>query len=332
PTAAQQIIDFYQSLVENGHTANDIFVNGELRVTNLTTNQSELIGITDAQITPDFADTVIILVKTDGVYFADENLTPGTQIIAQNDLQAALDTLSPAANSLSSLKIVIDSPVTTTRLETLDLNALQDKGYLVTDLEILGSTMSFTSQNSQVDLDLSSITVTAPVNANVELLGRNGADTIEGSSFSEIIKGKGGDDLLIGGLGNDQVFGNWGNDLMRGDSGDDILAGGLGADTLRGGLGADLLVGSYYNPLIQLVLPDFGASDIYVLEENTDLDTVRGYDVGSDKIGLLGIALNDLVLTQQGADSIISLNGEDIMQVEGVNTADLAFTTSFSYI
>ncbi|WP_446389400.1 SdrD B-like domain-containing protein [Coleofasciculus sp. B1-GNL1-01] len=332
PTAAQQIIDFNNQLLATGHTGADIFTDGALQLTNPNTNETEQIAVTDAQVTPDFADNVIILVKTDGVYFADENLTPGTQIIAQNDLQAALDTLSPAANSLSSLKIVIDSPVTTTRLETLDLNALQDKGYLVTDLEILGSTMSFASQNSQVNLDLSSITVTAPVNANVELLGRNGADTIEGSSFSEIIKGKGGDDLLIGGLGDDQLFGNWGNDLIRGDGGDDILSGGLGADTLRGGLGADLLVGSYYNPLIQLVLPDFGASDIYVLEENAGLDIVRGYDVGSDQIGLLGIALNDLVLTQQGVDSIISLNGEDIMQVEGVNTADLAFTTSFSYI
>ncbi|MEQ8969889.1 MAG: SdrD B-like domain-containing protein, partial [Coleofasciculus sp. C1-SOL-03] len=332
PTAAQQIVDFNNQLLATGHTGADIFTDGALQLTNPNTNETEQIAVTDAQVTPNFADNVIILVKTDGVYFADENLTPGTQIIAQNDLQAALDTLSPAANSLSSLKIVIDAPVTTTRLETLDLNALQDKGYLVTDLEILGSTMSFASQNNQVDLDLSSITVTAPVNATVELLGRNGADTIEGSSFSEIIKGKGGDDLLIGGLGDDQLFGNWGTDLMRGDAGDDILAGGLGTDTLRGGLGADLLVGSYYNPLIQLVLPDFGASDIYVLEENAGLDTVRGYDVGSDKIGLLGIALNDLVLTQQGADSIISLNGEDIMQVEGVNTADLAFTTSFSYI
>ncbi len=332
PTAAQQIVDFNQQLMETGHTGADIFTDGALQLTNPNTNQTELIAVTDAQVTPDFADNVIILVKTDGVYFADENLTPGTQIIAQNDLQAALDTLSPAANSLSSLKIVIDSPVTKTRLETLDLNALQDKGYLVTDLEILGSTMSFASQNSQVDLDLSSITVTAPVNATVKLLGRNGADTIEGSSFSELIKGKGGDDLLIGGLGDDQLFGNWGTDLIRGDGGDDILSGGLGADTLRGGLGADLLVGSYYNPWIQLVLPDFGASDIYVLEENAGLDIVRGYDVGSDQIGLLGIALNDLVLTQQGADSIISLNGEDIMQVEGVNTGHLSFTTSFSYI
>ncbi|MEQ9480961.1 SdrD B-like domain-containing protein [Coleofasciculus sp. F4-SAH-05] len=332
PTAAQQIVDFNNQLLATGHTGADIFTDGALQLTNPNTNETELIAVTDAQVTPNFADNVIILVKTDGVYFADENLTPGTQIIAQNDLQAALDTLSPAANSLSSLKIVIDAPVTTTRLETLDLNALQDKGYLVTDLEILGSTMSFASQNIQVDLDLSSITVTAPVNATVKLLGRNGADTIEGSSFSEIIKGKGGDDLLIGGLGDDQLFGNWGTDLMRGDGGDDILSGGLGADTLRGGLGADLLVGSYYNPLLQLVLPDFGASDIYVLEENAGLDIVRGYDVGSDQIGLLGIALNDLVLTQQGADSIISLNGEDIMKIEGVNTGHLSFTTSFSYI
>lgn len=331
PTASQQIAEFNQQLMEEGHAGADIFQSGVLQLVNPNTNQTELIAITEAQVTPGFADNVIILVKSDGVYFADENLTPGTQIINYNDLQDALNTLTPATNPLSSLKIVMDSSVTTTRLRTLDLNSLQDKGYLATDLEILGTTMTFDTQNGKGDIDLSQLNVTAPANATVKLKGSNGADIIEGSSFSEIIEGNNGGDTLIGGLGDDQLFGNLGADLMRGDGGDDLLVGGSGADTLRGGFGADILVGAGYDLNTQTVTPD-GSPDVYVLEENAGLDIVRGYAVGSDQIGLLGIALNDLVLTQQGADSIISLNGEDIMKVEGVNTANLAFTTSFSYI
>ncbi|MEQ9358122.1 SdrD B-like domain-containing protein [Coleofasciculus chthonoplastes] len=331
PTAAQQIVEFNQQLMEEGHAGADIFTDGALQLTNPNTNQTELLAITEAQVTPDFVDNVIILVKSDGVYFADENLTPGTQIINYNDLQDALNTLAPATNPLSSLKIVMDSSVTTTRLRTLDLNSLQDKGYLATDLEILGTTMTFDTQNGKGDIDLSQLNVIAPVNATVKLKGSNGADTIEGSSFSEIIEGNNGSDELIGNLGDDQLWGNLGADLMRGDGGDDLLVGGSGSDTLRGGFGADILVGANYDVNTQTVTQD-GSTDVYVLEENAGLDIVRGYDVGSDQIGLLGILQNDIVLTQQGADSIISLNGEDIMQVEGVNTANLAFTTSFSYI
>ncbi|MEQ8956378.1 MAG: hypothetical protein RLP02_00410, partial [Coleofasciculus sp. C2-GNP5-27] len=104
--------------------------------------------------------------------------------------------------------------------------------------------------------------------------------------------------------------------------------GGSGSDTLRGGLGKDILVGANYDLNTQTVTQD-GSPDIYVLEENAGLDVVRGYNVGSDQLGLLGILKSDLVLIQQGADSIIRLNGKDIMKVEKVKTADLVFTTRF---
>ncbi|MEQ8963476.1 MAG: SdrD B-like domain-containing protein, partial [Coleofasciculus sp. C2-GNP5-27] len=197
PTAAEQIVDFYRDLVKRVLVDNSTFESGELRVMNLNTNQSEMTGVADAQILSSFADNVMILVKSDGVYYTDETLTAGTQIIAQNDLQSALDDLEPTPNPLSRLKIVIDSSVTTTRLTTLDLNSLQDKGYLATDLEILGKTMTFNTKNGQGDIDLSQLNVIAPAQATVKLKGSNGADTIKGSVFSEIIEGSNSGDELI---------------------------------------------------------------------------------------------------------------------------------------
>ncbi|MEQ8998368.1 MAG: hypothetical protein RID53_17870 [Coleofasciculus sp. B1-GNL1-01] len=201
PTAAQQIADFNQQLMEMVYSSAlsedsrggaDIFNSGDLELINPNTNKTERMAIAEAQVTPDFADNVIILAQSDDVSLANENLTPGTEIINYNDLQDALNTLAPATNSLSSLKIVIDSSVTTTRLTTLDLNALKNKGYLATDLEILGTTMTFDTQNGQGDIDLSQLNVIAPAKATVTLKGGNGVDTIKGSSLSEIIEGGNG--------------------------------------------------------------------------------------------------------------------------------------------
>ncbi len=328
----EYVLNFLSQLVANGHTAPNIYVEGELQLVNPQTGQTQSIVFTQAQITPDLATQTIILVKNNGVFFADENLTPGVQIVGVNNLQLALDTLPPATNTQSSLKIVIDSQVTTTRLETLNSNSLSDKGYIVTDLQILGNTITFDAQNGSGDIDLSLIQVTAPTNANITIQGGNATDKLRGSARAETILGNNGADIIIGGLGSDKLFGKSGMDLLRGDGGDDLLVGGQGGDTLRGSFGADILIGANYDPLTNAITQDGGAADIYVLEANAGLDIVRGYQVGSDKIGLLGINLNSLSLTQQGVDAVISFNGADLMRVEGVCTQNLAFTTNFTYI
>ncbi len=328
----EYVLNFLNQLVAKGHTASNIYDEGHLVLVNPQTGQSQSIGVTQAQITPEFAQNKIILVKTNGVFFADNNLTPVSQIVGVNNLQLALDNLPQVVNSLSSLKIVIDSQVTTTNLKTLNFNSLSNKGYLVTELQILGSTITLDTQNGPGNIDLSLVTVTAPANANITIKGSNGVDNLRGSARSETITGNNGADKIMGGLGSDRLFGDNSADLLRGDGGDDLLVGGAGGDTLRGSFGADILIGANYNSLTNVITQDGGGVDIYVLEANTGLDIVRGYQVGSDKIGLLGISSNNLILTQQGGDTLISLNGENLMRVEGVNTQNLTFTTNFNYI
>jgi Ca2+-binding RTX toxin-like protein len=61
-----------------------------------------------------------------------------------------------------------------------------------------------------------------------------------GSNVGNILNGKGGDDILDGQGGGDELYGRGGEDVLHGGSGDDLLVGGSGADVLTGGTGGDI--------------------------------------------------------------------------------------------
>lgn len=72
-----------------------------------------------------------------------------------------------------------------------------------------------------------------PVGATGQLIGTEGADTINGSSGGDAIDGLGG---------NDVINGLAGDDFIRGGGGDDTLTGGLGDDEISGGAGNDRII------------------------------------------------------------------------------------------
>lgn len=97
-------------------------------------------------------------------------------------------------------------------------------------------------------------------NANVTLLGTNGANTIVGTAAGDVIEalggtddiyGLGGNDRICAGTGDDTVSGGSGNDIIDGFIGNDILLGGSGNNTLLGNLGDDLLIGGENNDILQ---------------------------------------------------------------------------------
>ncbi|WP_296405276.1 calcium-binding protein [Psychrobacter sp.] len=63
------------------------------------------------------------------------------------------------------------------------------------------------------------------------VFGREGNDSIKGTTLSDTLHGGSGDDIIMGLAGNDKLYGAEGND---------ILDGGAGADTLIGGIGNDI--------------------------------------------------------------------------------------------
>ncbi len=119
--------------------------------------------------------------------------------------------------------------------------------------------------------------------------GGNGNDQMTGDAGADQMAGGGGNDLMAGGLGDDLLKGDGGNDDMAGDDGNDRLSGGGGNDTLSGGAGNDELRGEGGNDRLnggegQDILYGQGGSDTFVIAHTDAVDTIVGFQGGSDKI------------------------------------------------
>ncbi|RSK41037.1 calcium-binding protein, partial [Rhodovulum iodosum] len=91
------------------------------------------------------------------------------------------------------------------------------------------------------------ITETPPTCVDLELIGTDGPDTLEGGDCNDTIQGEGGNDTLRGGDGTDFINGGDGDDTIEGgatsaDRRDEIY-GGAGDDSIDAGYGNDLVFG-----------------------------------------------------------------------------------------
>lgn len=106
--------------------------------------------------------------------------------------------------------------------------------------------------------------------------GGHGADIIGGGSGADILNGGNGLDIVRGGAGDDTVMGGNNEDIVIGNRGDDIIVGGAGNDIVRGGRG----------------------EDIFVVTQDADIDLVRDFVIGEDRVDLsaFDVAFEDLSL------------------------------------
>ena len=120
----------------------------------------------------------------------------------------------------------------------------------------------------------------------------------------ELVMGTGASERLSGTDGADRIEGLGGNDLLQGGLGDDVLVGGAGVNRLLGGDGADLFV-----------LASGGRQLVY------DFETIE------DRIGLDGLAFEDLVAVAQRGSTVLqttdALGGETLAFLRGVDADDL---------
>lgn len=98
-------------------------------------------------------------------------------------------------------------------------------------------------------------------------------------------------DRLTGDGGANKLLGDGGDDSLTGQAGNDTITGGLGHDTIAGGPGNDVLVG-------------VGGEDRFVfdaaLNAETNVDTIRNYEVEEDRI-----VLDRGVFTNLGPGSVL---------------------------
>jgi D-alanyl-D-alanine carboxypeptidase len=113
-----------------------------------------------------------------------------------------------------------------------------------------------------------------------DLTGRSGNDRLDGGNGRDRIRGDAGQDTLSGAAGNDLLQGGDGNDLLNGDAGADKLHGGTGNDVLNGGAGNDKLTGG-------------AGADTFVFNDvdgqSIDQDKLYDFQSGVDTIDFSGM-------------------------------------------
>ncbi|MFZ1026923.1 MAG: calcium-binding protein [Limnoraphis robusta] len=160
------------------------------------------------------------------------------------------------------------------------------------------------------------------------IFGDDGDDVLRGDGNSRLPGGTvGGDDTIEGGNGDDRIGGKAGNDLLLGGEGDDRIWGDDGDDIINGGSGNDTLTGD-----------DFSGgegADTFVLNIAEGIDTIVDFEVGIDRLDLSGTdatSIDDLVLTQEGANTQISFAGFDLATLQNIEVSDLAIASENHFV
>lgn len=176
-----------------------------------------------------------------------------------------------------------------------------------------GSTLSTTINSKNVFID----------GKHVELGGGKDYDGVRITAHSDKIDGSDGHDAIAGGKGHDRIhghagddklFGNSGNDELIGDAGSDWLVGSSGDDRLSGGAGTDILHGG-------------SGRDTFVVTANAELDIIRDFKKGEDRIDLTAVkdvdGIRDLKIQAVGADTHITFAHTELVLV-GVKASTIS--------
>jgi peptidase M10/serralysin-like protein/hemolysin type calcium-binding protein len=111
---------------------------------------------------------------------------------------------------------------------------------------------------------------------------------------------------LTGGGNADYLYGGAGNDTLNGGGGNDVLQGGQGNDTLTGGAGADH----------------------FVFHDGDGIDTITDFDVANDVVDLHGYGVASFaalqgLMTQSGADTVITFDPDNVITLHNVTVGQL---------
>ena len=153
--------------------------------------------------------------------------------------------------------------------------------------------------------------------------GGAGDDRIIAGSGEDIVDAGDGDDYVSAGWGDDIVDGGAGDDFLRGHSGDDVMNGGDGNDYIDGGSGDDIVNGGAGDDVLR---GGYRGDDTFVFEKGFGNDYVVDFR-GGDMLDFsdFEITFDDLTLTQDGRDTVITVDGyeDDSVRLRRVDADDL---------
>ncbi|MCA9107454.1 MAG: cadherin-like domain-containing protein [Planctomycetales bacterium] len=154
-------------------------------------------------------------------------------------------------------------------------------------------------------------------------------EVLSGANRAQILTGTdGGEDLLFGGNGDDELYGLDGGDTLYGERGNDLLDGGEGPDQLFGGRGDDVLRGGPGDD----GLNGGKGADKFVLAIGEGVDTIFDFGDGLDRFRLDGLTVENLDIEQAEQDATISVDGELLAIVRGIDAATLASADVFGLL
>jgi Ca2+-binding RTX toxin-like protein len=137
-----------------------------------------------------------------------------------------------------------------------------DPGGAVGDIAINMAYLSGDLVSGQIATFSFVTTINRATSGSDLLFGTSIGETLDGGAGHDIMYGLDGNDVLLGGSGADTLIGNAGNDALNGGGGNDALNGGGGNDTFR------------------------------YTSENDGLDSIIGFETGSDTLEFLSSIFN----------------------------------------
>lgn len=167
---------------------------------------------------------------------------------------------------------------------------------------------------------------------NDSILASGGAEVWGGDGNDLIVVSGSGSNSLMGEAGNDTLIGtlNWrsegssdrfahhvgaSSDLLDGGDGDDVIRFD-NADTVTGGAGADQLVG-FLSGDANATVTDFNAADDSLLVYLNPEDAANRFD--------------DVAVTEQDGNTVVSLNGSQILNIQGQTGLAVGFAHGYSF-
>lgn len=196
-----------------------------------------------------------------------------------------------------------------------------DDSYVVDDLldvvqEVIDG--GHDTVKSSVSLALSAYVedLTLTGKSNLQGIGNELDNRLDGNQAANLLDGAGGSDSLIGHRGNDTLLGGAGNDWIDGGSDNDSLDGGLGADTMTGGPGNDFYV---VDDIGDLTLEQMGGGSdtVYSTVDWNLADNIENLTLFVNGVGVglkgTGNALNNLITGSFASDLIDGGLGNDTL-------------------